>query len=370
MGDGAGAAHADAMPAVYGKARAARPVPARRTHGAFPRKHAEVGGLLRCGIYNPVMASVPFAQPVDACVYRPRRVSESRFLTVRRLRYHLRVWQPDPSRPVDGDLWLLHGWMDVSASFQFLVDAMSGNWRIHAPDWRGFGLSDRPEADCYWFPDYMADLDELLRQVSGDEPVDLVAHSMGGNVAMLYAGARPTRVRRLVNLEGVGLRDTPADEAPRRYEAWLDELRTGARLRDYADLGEVAARMMRSNPRLSPDRAAFLAGHWSRVTAAGRRELLGDPAHKIVNAMLYRAEEVQACWRRIAAPVLLVLAGESQAHRAFLREPAFQQRLQAVRGLRQVVLEEAGHMLHHNQPQALARLLEAFLGEPVAGPSA
>jgi pimeloyl-ACP methyl ester carboxylesterase len=79
---------------------------------------------------------------------------------------------------------------------------------------------------------------------------------------------------------------------------------------------------------------------------------------------------VQACWRRIAAPVLLVLAGESQAHRAFLREPAFQQRLQAVRGLRQVVLEEAGHMLHHDQPQALARLLEAFLGEPVAGPSA
>ena len=313
------------------------------------------------------MAQPPVEASPEAPVYRPRRISESRFLTVRRLRYHLRVWQPDPARPVDGDLWLLHGWMDVSASFQFLVDAMRGNWRIHAPDWRGFGLTDRPDADCYWFPDYMADLDELLRQVAGDEPVDLIAHSMGGNVAMLYAGARPARVRRLVNLEGVGLRDVPPEEAPQRYEAWLDELRAGARLRDYADLSQVAARMMRSNPRLLPDRAAFLAGHWSRLTAEGRRELLGDPAHKIVNAVLYRAEEVQACWRRIAAPVLLVLAGESQAHRVFLREPAFQQRLLAVSGLRQVVLEQAGHMLHHDQPEALAALLEDFLAQPVAG---
>ena len=318
-------------------------------------------------------ASVPAAAPLPAPGgFAPRRVSVSRFHRVRGLRYHLRVWEPAPDRPVDGDLWLLHGWMDVSASFQFLVDAMRGNWRVFAPDWRGFGLSERPAADCYWFPDYLADLDELLRQVAGEAPVDLVAHSMGGNVAMLYAGTRPQRVRRLINLEGVGLRDAPADEAPRRYEAWLDELQRGARLRDYADLGEVAARMMRSNPRLPPDKAAFLAQHWSRPTPEGRRELLGDPAHRIVNAVLYRADEVLACWHRIAAPVLLVLAGESESHRAFLREAAFQRRLQAVPSLEQTIPEQAGHMLHHDQPQMLAGLVEAFLARtsPVTPPSA
>ncbi len=312
-------------------------------------------------VEDPVV-SVPCVE------YLPRRSSTSRFPSVRGLRYHLRVWEPDPGRPVDGDLWLLHGWMDVSASFQFLVDAMRGNWRVFAPDWRGFGLSERPAADCYWFPDYLADLDELLRQVAGDAPVDLIAHSMGGNVAMLYAGARPARVRRLINLEGVGLRDSPADDAPHRYEAWLDELQRGTRLRDYADLGEVAARMMRSNPRLSQDKAAFLARHWSRPTAEGRRELLGDPAHRIVNAVLYRADEVLACWRRIDAPVLLVLAGESEAHRAFLREEAFQRRLRVLRSIEQRTLEGAGHMLHHDRPQALADLVEAFLaGAPSAG---
>ena len=47
---------------------------------------------------------------------------------------------------------LLHGWMDVSASFQFLVDALRGDWDVYAPDWRGYGLTDWGKADCYWFP--------------------------------------------------------------------------------------------------------------------------------------------------------------------------------------------------------------------------
>ena len=40
------------------------------------------------------------------------------------------------------------------------------------------------------------------------QPVDLLGHSMGGNVVMSYAGVRPERVRRLINLEGFGLPDS------------------------------------------------------------------------------------------------------------------------------------------------------------------
>jgi len=74
---------------------------------------------------------------------------------------------------------MLHGWMDVSASFQFVVDALRRSWRVLAPDWRGYGLTDRAQADCYWFPDYLADLDQLLDALLPDEPVALVGHSMG-----------------------------------------------------------------------------------------------------------------------------------------------------------------------------------------------
>src|SRR5262245_49556059 len=98
--------------------------------------------------------------------------SESLFLDIRGLRYHCRCWG-DPTAP---KLVLLHGWMDVSASFQFLVDALRGEWRAIAPDWRGYGLSDWSGADSYWFPDYLADLDVLLRELAPSEPVVLIGH--------------------------------------------------------------------------------------------------------------------------------------------------------------------------------------------------
>src|SRR5690606_37160511 len=87
-----------------------------------------------------------------------KRVSESLFFDIRGLRYHVRRW----GRPDAPALLMLHGWMDASASFQFLVDALEGDWQVYAPDWRGFGETAWSDAPSYWFPDYLADLDRLL----------------------------------------------------------------------------------------------------------------------------------------------------------------------------------------------------------------
>lgn len=293
--------------------------------------------------------------------YIPLRQSRSEFHEIRGLRYHVRVWDATPDRPVEGTLVMLHGWMDVSASFQFLVDALSRNWRVIAPDWRGFGLTDRPPADSYWFPDYMADLDFLLDVLMPDQPVDLVAHSMGGNIANLYAGVRPHRVRKLVNLEGVGMPGTRPGQAPERYARWIDELKHGARLRDYATRADVAARMMQTNPRLRQDYADFLAEHWSQPTPDGRFALAGDPAHKLVNPMLYRVEEVMACWRQIRADVLLVFASQAERWKAFMASESSRRRLLAIRSIRTVTVDGAGHMMHHDQPASIARLIEDFI---------
>ncbi|GAA4410360.1 alpha/beta fold hydrolase [Quisquiliibacterium transsilvanicum] len=293
--------------------------------------------------------------------YLPRRHSRSEFHPVRGLRYHVRIWDPVPDRPAEGTLVLLHGWMDVSASYQFLVDAFERNWRIISPDWRGFGLTDRPGADSYWFPDYLADLDILLDTLLPDQPVDLVAHSMGGNIATLYSGVRPHRVRRLVNLEGLGMQSTRPEQAPARYARWIDEVRHGARLRDYGSRAEVAERLAQNNPRLSPAKAGFLAEHWSLPGPDGRFVLAGDPAHKIVNAQLYRVEEVLACWREVRADVMLVVANHSERWHAFLNTEEFRLRKLALRSLRTEIVDDAGHMLHHDQPEAVARLIEEFI---------
>ena len=117
-------------------------------------------------------------------------------------------------------LFMLHGWMDVSASFQFTVDAFARDWHVLAPDWRGFGLSQRAPGG-YWFPDYIADLDALLEACTPDAAVPVVGHSMGGNVAGLYAGIRPERVSKLVLAEGFGLPRTVPAQAPGRYRSGL-----------------------------------------------------------------------------------------------------------------------------------------------------
>jgi pimeloyl-ACP methyl ester carboxylesterase len=248
----------------------------------------------------------------------------------------------------------------VSASFQFVVDELASSWHVLAPDWRGFGLTDSGPADSYWFPDYLADLDFLIDAIAR-EPIALLGHSMGGNVAMLYAGVRPQRVRALMNLEGFGMRDAAPGEAPGRYARWIDELKEPPRLRDYATLADVAARLRQNNPRLTPARAAFLAGHWSRRLESGRYELAADPAHRIVNPVGYRSAEAAACWASIACPVLWVEGDDSRAVAYAGGADETARRRALVPALQLLRIADAGHMLHHDQPARLAAAIESFV---------
>lgn len=286
------------------------------------------------------------------------KASISTFVDIRGLRYHCRIWG-EAGRP---QLFMLHGWMDVSASFQFLVDALQADWQVIAPDWRGYGLSAWGPADSYWFPDYMGDLDRLLAHFAPQGPVALLGHSMGGNIASMYAGVRPERVSHLVNLEGFGMSRTEPAKAPARYAKWLAQLADKPGFRDYADFVELAARMRSSNARLSADRALYLAGHWGRQNAAGRVELRSDPAHKLINPVAYQLEEAMACWRNVAARVLWIYGAESNTmERMRINAADHAARKACFRSLREHTLSDAGHMLHHDQPERLAALVEAFL---------
>ncbi|WJF91188.1 alpha/beta hydrolase [Paraburkholderia bonniea] len=290
-------------------------------------------------------------------------LSQSDFVFVRGTRLHVRRWG-DPDAPA---LFMLHGWMDVAASFQFVVDALADDWQVIAPDARGFGLSDWPVAaqggGHYWFHEYLSDLDALLDHYAPNGAVNLVGHSMGANVVCLYAGARPERVRRVVDLEGFGLAPARAEQAPHRLKNWLDDMREPPVLKRYASLDEVAARLIRTNPRLDPQRADFLAQHWSKPDDAGRWMLLADPAHKLRSPMLYRLDEVMAVWAQVEAPVLHIeaLASPTLSELAgTIPLPEFKARFAAFPDWREALIEDAGHMVHHDQPEQVAALIEAF----------
>jgi hypothetical protein len=91
--------------------------------------------------------------------------------------------------------------------------------------------------------------------------------------------------------------------------------------------------------------------------------LRSDPAHKLINATLYRLDEARACWERVTAPVLWVDAAASETVTRMRLTPAdLAERRAAFKNLTYRTVADAGHMLHHDQPEEVARLIEAVPG--------
>lgn len=284
------------------------------------------------------------------------KTCRSEFISLRLRRHHLRIWGDDTAPT----LFFLHGWGDTSASFQFVVDALAGDWRVIAPDWRGFGQTQWNDGP-YWFADYIADLDALLEHYSPEHPAQIAGHSMGGIVAGLYAGIRPERVARLANLEGFMLWESAPGETPDRFETWLRQIRDdSSSFRHYRRREDFAARMRGDNPRLTPERATFLAENSLLETSAGFT-FAADPRHRWINPVLYPMAEATACWRRITAQTLLLAGHESPLMKPFIDHPEiYRERMACFSGSSDAWIADCAHNIQHDQPEALARLLEPF----------
>ncbi len=254
----------------------------------------------------------------------PSKTSRSTFVRIRDADYHLREWG-DPDAPL---IVMLHGWMDVSASFQFLVDALAGDWHVVAPDWRGFGRTSWSRPAATGCPSTLRDLDA--------RPRARVVGALGQ-----ARRAQPRRQHR----DDVCRRPTRADRAarqPRRTRHGRRRGRQGAgaarevarRAARPADACRTIRRRRRSRLVCArrtlacrEDRADFLAAHWSEPTDDGRFRILGDPAHKVVNPYLYRADEVVACWAAIIAPVLWIMARDSDYAKRMDALPGYAERI-------------------------------------------
>lgn len=288
----------------------------------------------------------------------PLKASRSEFVPIRGIDYHCRVWGPAGAPR----LFLLHGSQDVSASWQFTVDALELDWEVVAPDWRGNGLSGWSGADSYWFPDYVGDLDALLERYSPEAPARVVGHSMGAQIGALYAGVRPERVARFVNVDGFGPPGGRQDPAPRRFAKWLSQLGDDTAQRPYDSFEEFALRMQSENPRLTDERARFLAAHWGRQADDGSVVRRADPALKRINPLPLTRDELLDCWRQTQASVLWIDGAQSGLWARLAGTPQeFDDRAGAYADLHVEHVDDAGHNVHHDQPERLARLIEAFM---------
>ena len=276
------------------------------------------------------------------------------------LNLHYLEW----GEPAGEPLLLVHGFLDQAHSWRPFVTSLQGKSKqplwIVAPDCRGHGDSGWVGAGGYYhFPDYVLDLHCLIQNL-GVSRLKLIGHSMGGSISFLYAGTFPQSVASLVLIEGVGPPGLGFSDAPPRMEKWISEVRERGRnhFRQYASVEAGARQLQQTNPRLNREFALELARTGMKQTAAGKWVWKFDPLHRTTAPQPFYTEQAIEFLRRIECPALTIEGKEShQTKRADKKE-----RFEAISNRRHVVIENAGHMVHQDNPEALAHTVSEFLG--------
>jgi pimeloyl-ACP methyl ester carboxylesterase len=276
------------------------------------------------------------------------------------LNIHYLEW----GEPADELIILVHGFLDHAHSWRPFVASLQGKSKkplwIVAPDCRGHGDSRWVGAGGYYhFPDYVFDLHCLIENL-GASRLGLIGHSMGGTISFLYTGTFPQRVASLVLIEGVGPPGSNFSDAPPRMKKWVTEVRERGRnhFRQYTGIEAGARQLQQNNPRLKSEFAFELAQTGMRQNASGKWVWKFDPLHRTTAPQPFYSEQAIEFLRRIECPTLTVEGKESH----HTKRTDKQERLDAIANRRHVVIENAGHMVHQDNPEVLAKVVAEFLG--------
>ena len=282
----------------------------------------------------------------------------SRSFISQRLRLHYADWGNESAPP----LILLHGGRDHCRNWDWIAQRLRNDWHVIAPDLRGHGDSQWADAGGYMMDGFIYDLAQLIHQ-QALAPVTIIAHSMGGNVALRYTGVFPEQVRRLVAIEGLG--PSPKMEAKmaerniaERVQDWVAEERklSGRLPRRYASLEDAYARMREENAHLSPEQAMHLTRHGVRQNEDGTYSWKFDNYVRAWPPYDMTRDEIRYLWGRITCPTLLVYGSESWAS-----NPATDGRAAHFAQARVEVIQGAGHWVHHDRLEEFLALVIPFL---------
>ena len=259
-------------------------------------------------------------------------------------------------------LILQHGGRDHCRSWDWVAQELAKEWHVIAPDLRGHG-------DSAWAPDgnyemnaFVYDFAQLVHTLGQDE-VTIVGHSLGGNIATRFVGLYPEKVRKFVNIEGLG--PSPEIHAKReaagyasRFRKWIDDRRKAAgRIpRRYTTIEAAYARMKEENGFLTDAQARHLTIHGASRNEDGTWSWKFDPYLNVWQFDDVPEERTSELWTAITCPMLLLYGADSWAS-----NPETDGRAKAFKTARVVEFENAGHWLHHDQYDRFMGELRAFL---------
>jgi pimeloyl-ACP methyl ester carboxylesterase len=258
------------------------------------------------------------------------------------LRLHFWEW----GDPKEETYVFVHGVRDQGRSWDPFLAALRARGvpikHAVALDLRGHGDSEWPATSRgYQHEDFLSDLAGLLKHLD-KEPLTIIGHSLGGSMCLLYAGAFPQKVKRMVLLESLGPFARADDEVPNIVAERLKG-------RDYVEIPfpyeslEAAAKALQKAFPLIPDDAAL---HMARH----------DPILRYRTTTAMSEGQIEAFIRRLQCPILFVYGTESGFMKS-VRGP----RAKLFTNAKIVPVEGAGHHIPHEKPEVLADIVAPFL---------
>ena len=258
--------------------------------------------------------------------------------------------------PADRTVLLLHGFMDAGGTWHDVAKTLCDRGiEVWAPDFRGFGRSDRVSGGGYYhFANYVADIAVVIQQIAASD-LTIAGHSMGGTVAVYYAGARPGTLQRLVLLEGIGPPDMPASTVHPRMKLWLDALDSPRQNKPLQSIDDAVRRLSRTHSNIDRAALARIAPHLV-VERDGELSWAFDALHRSASPGRFDVAAFNDFLDAIACPTLFISGGKTGLH------PSDEQdRIDRIADARAVTLEGAGHMMHWTEPEATATAIADFI---------
>lgn len=278
-----------------------------------------------------------------------------RYFTSDGLKLHYLEW----GDPAGDTLIFVHGIRDQACSWEFLLSALSARasrpFHAVALDLRGHGESQWSTPDRgYRHEDFILDLAGLSRHLKKDS-LALIGHSLGGSMAMLFAGCFPTRVKKLVLIEAVGPYARAEKDIPEMMARWLRVGGDEGQNSCYPTEEEAAKAIQKRFPTI-PDKAALhMACHGTRPAQNGLVWKY-DPRLRMPSLSCLSENQVRAFIERIDSPTLVVygVAGD------FMKSPRAQ-RAAFFKNSSLVEIPGSGHHVPHEKPEELAEVVYPFL---------
>lgn len=275
-----------------------------------------------------------------------------------RLKLHFVDWGNEGAPP----LLLIHGGRDHCRNWDWTAERLRDRYHIIAPDLRGHGDSAWSDDGNYDSRSFVYDLAQLVHQLDLG-PVTIVAHSMGGNIALRYTGLFPDKVKKLVAIEGLGpspkvMAERDAKPFAAHFRQWIADKRqaAGRTPKRYPTFDEALSRMMAENSYLTAEQARHLTIHGISRNEDNSWSWKFDNHLNVWPPFDMPAEDLQALWGAITCPTLLLYGADSWAS-----NPERDGRMQHFNTAEVIEFENAGHWLHHDQFERFIATLHSFL---------